>query len=83
LCDLLFRGNIHCAIVTVQGGVKERSQHYDHKTSYSLSPIQPQPGDEDSVLFCRVWLGVEQVRAQYNEETDWREVAKQAITVVK
>ena len=45
--------------------------------------IQPSPGDEDSVLFCRVWLGVEQVRAQYNEETDWREVAKQAIAVVR
>lgn len=45
--------------------------------------IQPSPGDEDTVLFCRLYLGVEPVKAPYGEETDWRAVAKQALDVVK
>lgn len=45
--------------------------------------IQPQEGDDDSVLFCRLWIGNELVKAPYSDETDWREVAKRAIANVK
>ncbi len=50
-----------------------------------LNPItiQPQPGDDDSVLFCRLWVGSELVKAAYSEDTDWRETAKTALAVVK
>ncbi|WP_242054260.1 hypothetical protein [Nostoc sp. FACHB-888] len=51
---------------------------------YSPITLQPTPGTTDeSVLFCRVWVGSELVMASYNEETTWREVSKQAIAVTK
>ncbi|WP_375510723.1 hypothetical protein [uncultured Nostoc sp.] len=51
---------------------------------YSPITLQPTPGTTDeSVLFCRVWVGSELVMASYNEETNWREVSKQAIAVTK
>jgi hypothetical protein len=45
--------------------------------------IQPSPGDDDSVLFCRVWLESEQIKATYDDATDWRATAHHAIAVVK
>ncbi|MEH2421490.1 MAG: hypothetical protein V7K48_11370 [Nostoc sp.] len=45
--------------------------------------IQPSPGDDESVLFCRVWLGNEQIKAGYDDATDWRTTAHHAIAVVK
>jgi hypothetical protein len=53
-------------------------QHLAHPIT-----IQTQPGDDDSVLFCRVWTGSQLVKSPYGEETDWREVAKRAIATVK
>lgn len=50
---------------------------------YSPITLQPQPGTDESVLFCRVWVGSELVKAPYGEETNWRETAEQAIAVVK
>ncbi|MCP6758416.1 MAG: hypothetical protein NHB32_06460 [Fischerella sp. CENA71] len=44
--------------------------------------ISPQAGDDDKVLFVRIWAGCEYVKAQYSEDTDWRATAKQAIAVV-
>jgi hypothetical protein len=51
---------------------------------YSAITLQPTPGTTDeSVLFCRVWVGSELIMANYNEQTDWRETSKQAIAVVR
>ncbi|MBG1271153.1 hypothetical protein, partial [Nostoc sp. WHI] len=50
---------------------------------YSPLTIQPQAGTDESVLFCRVWVGSELVIASYNEQTNWREVSKQAKACVK
>ncbi|WP_255264451.1 hypothetical protein [Desmonostoc muscorum] len=35
------------------------------------------------MLFCRVWVESELIKASYGEETDWREISKQAIAVAK
>ena len=46
--------------------------------------IQPQPKkDDDTLMFCRVFAGTEQVEAPYDKETDWRSVALSAISVLK
>ncbi|WP_373524678.1 hypothetical protein [Nostoc sp.] len=45
---------------------------------YSPVTLQPQPGKDESVLFCRVWVDSELIMASYNEETNWREISKQA-----
>jgi len=45
--------------------------------------IQPQPGTDDKVLFCRVFVGAELVMAHYDERTDFRAVAKRVIALVK
>lgn len=51
---------------------------------YSPITLQPQPGTTDeSVLFCRVWVGSELIMTNYNEQTDWKVTARQAIDVVK
>jgi hypothetical protein len=51
---------------------------------YSPITLQPQPGTTDeNVLFCRVWVESELVMASYNEETNWREVSKQALAITK
>lgn len=51
---------------------------------YSPITLQPTPGTTDeNVLFCRVWVESELVMASYNEETNWREISKQAIAVTK
>jgi hypothetical protein len=50
---------------------------------YSPMTIQPQAGTDENVLFCRVWVGSELVMASYNEESNWREISKQAIAVTK
>jgi hypothetical protein len=51
---------------------------------YSPITLQPQPGTTDeSVLFCRVWVGSELIMASYNEQTDWRVTSQQAIAVTK
>ncbi|WP_341528481.1 hypothetical protein WKK05_03815 [Nostoc sp. UHCC 0302] len=50
---------------------------------YSPVTIQPQAGDKGTVLFCRVWAGSELIIANYNEQTDFKVIARQAIEVVK
>lgn len=45
--------------------------------------VQPAKGDDESVLFCRVWLGAELFKVSYDDTTDWRATSKQAIAVVK
>lgn len=51
---------------------------------YSPITLQLTPGTTDeNVLFCRVWVESELVMASYNEQTDWREVSKQALAVTK
>ncbi|MCC5670565.1 hypothetical protein LC653_44045 [Nostoc sp. CHAB 5784] len=51
---------------------------------YSPITLQPQAGTTDeNVLFCRVWVESELVMASYNEQTEWREVSKQALAVTK
>ena len=50
---------------------------------YSPVTIQPQAGTDENVLFCRVWVESELVIASYNEESNWREISKQAIAVVR
>ncbi|MBD2683391.1 MULTISPECIES: hypothetical protein [Nostoc] len=50
---------------------------------YSPITLQPQPGNDESVLFCRVWVGSELIMASYNEQTDWRQTSKQALAVVR
>ena len=46
--------------------------------------LEAQPGTQDeSVLFCNLWLGSKQVFLQWDDSTDWRAVAKQAMANVK
>ncbi|GAA6615324.1 hypothetical protein [Scytonema sp. NUACC26] len=45
--------------------------------------IQPAPGDDDSVLFCRVWCGSEYIKVSYDESANFREIAKAAIANCK
>lgn len=40
--------------------------------------IMPQAGDDESVLFARVFMDGQQVIAPYSDETDWRRVAQMA-----
>lgn len=44
--------------------------------------IEPRAADEETVLFCSLYLGNQYVYAPYSEDTDWREVSKQAIARV-
>lgn len=44
--------------------------------------IEPRAADEETVLFCSLYLGNTHIYAPYSEETDWREVSKQAIANV-
>ncbi|MCC5633047.1 hypothetical protein LC613_36605 [Nostoc sphaeroides CHAB 2801] len=51
---------------------------------YSPITLQPTPGTTDeNVLFCRVWVESELVMASYNEQSDWREISKQALEICK
>lgn len=45
--------------------------------------ISPQAGDDESVLFCRLFVNNEYVKVQYNDATDWRATARKAIDNVK
>jgi hypothetical protein len=58
----------------------------------TLSPVQleqpitlsPQPGTDESVLFCRVYDAAgDLVRAGYDDQTNWRVVARRAIANVE
>ena len=41
--------------------------------------IEATPSEqEDKVLFCTVWMGGQKVRTEWDEKTDWREVARKA-----
>ncbi|WP_010478829.1 hypothetical protein [Acaryochloris sp. CCMEE 5410] len=40
--------------------------------------IEAVPADEEKVLFCAVWLMGQKVRTQWDEQTNWREVARRA-----
>lgn len=46
--------------------------------------LQPQAGQDESVLFCRVY-GTDgaPIKATYNDETDWRSISKSAIKSVR
>jgi len=48
--------------------------------------IQPVPGEDDSVLFCRLWVGGELVRAtevpSAGDSEAWRAIAKRALAAV-
>ncbi len=51
---------------------------------YCPLTLQPTPGTTDeSVLFCRVWVGSELVMASYNEQTEWGQIWQQAVEVTK
>ncbi|WP_430686979.1 hypothetical protein [Leptolyngbya sp. AN02str] len=45
--------------------------------------VVPQAGEDDKVLFCRVFHDGEFVRAHYDDTTDWRRVAATALSSVK
>lgn len=45
--------------------------------------ISPQAGDDDNVLFCRVYVESELIKALYSDATDWRATARKAIDNVK
>ncbi|MEO0840954.1 MAG: hypothetical protein AAFS12_00530 [Cyanobacteria bacterium J06632_19] len=57
----------------------------------SLSPqqlmqpitISPAAGDDDAVLFARLYVGSEYVKASYGDKTNFREISKLAISNVK
>lgn len=53
-------------------------EHIQHPIS-----IAPQPGQDESVLFCQVYCDDELVIAPYSDKTDWREIARRAIALVK
>lgn len=40
--------------------------------------IQPQAGEDEAVLFCRVFIQGQPIKAAYGEDTNWREVAQMA-----
>lgn len=45
--------------------------------------LSPQAGEDDSVLFCRVYSDCELIRASYDDSTDWRSCAQAAIAAVR
>lgn len=45
--------------------------------------ISPQAGNDESVLFCRMFAGSELVKASYDEQTNWRAVSQQAINNIR
>ncbi len=45
--------------------------------------IAVSPGSDDAVLFARVYFGAEYIKAPYTQHTNFRKVAKQAISAVK
>jgi hypothetical protein len=46
--------------------------------------VVPEPSTKnEEVLFCNVYLGDEQVFAPYDEQTNWRQVSRNAIDAVK
>jgi hypothetical protein len=57
----------------------------------SLSPqqltepvtIAVSPGDDDNVLFARVYISSEYIKAPYGDNTNFREISKLAINTVK
>ncbi len=49
----------------------------------NLLTISPQPGDDDKVLFARVFIGGQLILTKYSEDSDWRDIAKQALANVK
>jgi hypothetical protein len=90
---------VHKLLTTIQGDrlYSLESGHDSHFSKGILSAIsiltpqqllqpitiQPVAGDDESVLFCRVWADSEQVKAPYDDSTDWRETAKRAIANCK
>lgn len=44
--------------------------------------VCPSPGEDDKVLFCRVFQHGQAIRAVYEEGTDWKLTAKAAISAV-
>ncbi len=40
-------------------------------------------GEDEAVLFCRVYLGSEPVKATYSDKTNWRQIATAALDTVR
>lgn len=40
--------------------------------------IEAIPADDDKVLFCNVWLGAQKASQKWDEQTEWRAIAKKA-----
>ncbi|MBR8840807.1 MAG: hypothetical protein DSM106950_44285 [Stigonema ocellatum SAG 48.90 = DSM 106950] len=45
--------------------------------------LQPVAGDDDSVLFCRLWRSSELIKAPYDLGSDWRGISQFAIANCK
>ncbi|MEO0935762.1 MAG: hypothetical protein AAFY21_19110 [Cyanobacteria bacterium J06641_2] len=55
----------------------------NHKQLKQPVTIAVAPGDDDNVLFARVYLGSEYIKTQYKDNTNFREISKLAINTVK
>ena len=73
-----------CILAAMPAATRSGNATLTPEQLYSPITLQPQPGTTDeSVLFCRVWVNSELIMASYNEQSDWREISKQAIAVTK
>jgi hypothetical protein len=45
--------------------------------------IAVSPGDDDNVLFARVYINSEYIKSPYSDVTDWRETSRKAIANIK
>lgn len=45
--------------------------------------LSPAPGQDESVLFCRVFVGQQLIKAPYDDETNWKLTAQAALSVVE
>ncbi|MGR3278658.1 hypothetical protein ACSYAD_26545 [Acaryochloris marina NIES-2412] len=41
--------------------------------------IEAVPADDDKVLFCAVWLGNQKIYRRWDEQTDWKMIARKAM----
>lgn len=44
--------------------------------------VMPQAGEDESVLFCRVFVAGQPIMATYNEQTDFRSLSRQALSLI-
>ncbi|BDM83226.1 hypothetical protein [Acaryochloris marina] len=84
-CKLRFRMIAHRPC-TLEAGSESTFKKGFLSAIASLSPeqlrspitIEAIPADEETVLFCSVWSGGQKVRTQWDDQTNWREVARRA-----